>query len=182
MILVIPLINAKRIPNLSKFIDEPEQTLIERAEMIRDNFEFQEKISIILGENVKNWPPQEIVEQRIYDGFPSDADKLWMERFEIAPWADKASLVEGFEDARYRELAARIICYQKPEFASSKMLDSYNDFVKTRLYSKGPWLKDRGQTIDQAITEAESSLADSEDDEMNQVLESLLDHYRQKKA
>ena len=71
-----------------------------------------------------------------------------MERFEIAPWADKASLVEGFEDARYRELAARIICYQKPEFASSKMLDSYNDFVKTRLYSKGPWLKDRGQTID----------------------------------
>ena len=178
----IPLINAKKIPNLSKFIDEPEQTLIERAEMIRDNFEFQEKISIILGENVKNWPPQEIVEQRIYDGFPSDADKLWMERFEIAPWADKASLVEGFEDARYRELAARIICYQKPEFASSKMLDSYNDFVKTRLYSKGPWLKDRGQTIEQAITEAESSLADSEDDEMNQVLESLLDHYRQKKA
>jgi len=43
-------------------------------------------------------------------------------------------------------------------------------------------LKDRGQTIDQAITEAESSSADSEDDEMNQVLESLLDHYRQKKA
>jgi hypothetical protein len=62
------------------------------------------------------------------------------------------------------------------------MLDNYNDFVKTRLHSKGPWLKDKGQTIDQAIAEAESSLADSEDDDMNLVFKSLLDHYREKKS
>ena len=177
----IPLINANKVPELSKFLDESEEILTERAEMIKDNFEFQERISLILGENITNWPDQEIVEQRIYDGFPSDADKLWMERFEISPWADKVNLIEGFEDERYRELAERIVCYEKPEFASPKMLEKYNEFIKTRLFSKGPWLKG-GQSLDQAISEAESSLAESEDEELNLVYESLLDHYREKKS
>ena len=177
----IPLINANKIPELSKFLDEPVKILTQRAEMIKDNFEFQERISLILGENITNWPDQEIVEQRIYDGFPSDADKLWMERFEISPWADKVNLIEGFEDERYRELAERIVCYEKPEFASPKMLEKYNEFIKTRLFSKGPWLKG-GQSLDQAINEAESSLIESDDEELKLVYESLLDHYREKKS
>ena len=74
-----------------------------------ENKDFQDRISSILGDNQFNWPAQEIVEQRIYDGFPSDADKLWRDRFELAPWAEKAKLIEGFEDDRYRELAERII-------------------------------------------------------------------------
>ena len=178
----IPLINAKNIPNLSKFLDVPEKQLEERAKLVKENIDFQERISNVLGETQFNWPAQEIVEQRIYDGFPSEADKLWRERFELAPWAEKAKLIEGFEDERYRELAERIVCYQKPEFASKEMIDRFESFVKTRLFSKGPWLKDRGQTLDQAIIEAETSLTEENSEEDVEILEKLLDHYKEKKS
>ena len=178
----IHLINAKKIPNLSKFLDVPEKQLEERAKLVRENIDFQERISNVLGESQFNWPAQEIVEQRIYDGFPSEADKLWRERFELAPWAEKAKLIEGFEDERYRELAERIVCYQKPEFATKEMIDRFESFVKTRLFSKGPWLKDRGQTLDQAIIEAETSLTEDNSEEDIEILEKLLDHYREKKS
>lgn len=178
----IPLINSKKIPNLSSFLDVPEKQLEERAKLIRENIDFQERVSSILGDNQFNWPSQEIVEQRIYDGFPSEADKLWRDRFELAPWAEKVKLIEGFEDERYRELAERIVCYQKPEFASDEMIERFQSFVKTRLFSKGPWLKDRGQTLDQAIVEAETLLAENNNEEDVEILEKLLDHYREKKS
>ncbi|MDA9594914.1 exonuclease domain-containing protein [SAR86 cluster bacterium] len=178
----IPLINSKKIPNLSSFLDVPEKQLEERAKLIRENIDFQERVSNILGDNQFNWPAQEIVEQRIYDGFPSEADKLWRDRFELAPWAEKVKLIEGFEDERYRELAERIVCYQKPEFASDEMIERFQSFVKTRLFSKGPWLKDRGQTLDQAIVEAETMLAENNNEEDVEILEKLLDHYREKKS
>ena len=178
----IPLINSKKIPNLSSFLDVPEKQLEERAKLIRENIDFQERVSNILGDNQFNWPAQEIVEQRIYDGFPSEADKLWRDRFELAPWSEKVKLIEGFEDERYRELAERIVCYQKPEFASDEMIERFQSFVKTRLFSKGPWLKDRGQTLDQAIVEAETLLAENNNEEDVEILEKLLDHYREKKS
>ena len=178
----VPLINAQKIPNLSQFLDAPEKQLEERAKLVRENKDFQDRISSILGDNQFNWPAQEIVEQRIYDGFPSDADKLWRDRFELAPWAEKAKLIEGFGDDRYRELAERIICYQKPEFASKEMLDRFQTFVKTRLFSKGPWLKDKGQTLDQAIVEAETLLAETDTEEEKEILEKLLSHYNEKKS
>jgi exonuclease I len=45
----IPLINAKNIPNLSKFLDVPEKQLEERAKLVRENIDFQERISNVLG-------------------------------------------------------------------------------------------------------------------------------------
>ena len=132
----IPLINAKKIPNLSSFLDVPEKQLEERAKLIRENIDFQERVSNILGDNQFNWPAQEIVEQRIYDGFPSEADKLWRDRFELAPWAEKVKLIEGFEDERYRELAERIVCYQKPEFASDEMIERFQSFCKNKTFFK----------------------------------------------
>ena len=62
------------------------------------------------------------------------------------------------------------------------MIDRFESFVKTRLFSKGPWLKDRGQTLDQAIIEAETSLTEDISEEDVEILEKLLDHYREKKS
>ena len=38
----VPLINAQKIPNLSKFLDAPEKQLEERAKLVRENIDFQE--------------------------------------------------------------------------------------------------------------------------------------------
>ena len=62
------------------------------------------------------------------------------------------------------------------------MIGRFESFVKTRLFSKGPWLKDRGQTLDQAIIEAETSLTEDNSEEDVEILEKLLDHYKEKKS
>jgi len=62
------------------------------------------------------------------------------------------------------------------------MLDRFQTFVKTRLFSKGPWLKDKGQTLDQAIVEAETLLAETDTEEEKEILEKLLSHYNEKKS
>ena len=62
------------------------------------------------------------------------------------------------------------------------MLDRFHTFVKTRLFSKGPWLKDKGQTLDQAIVEAETLLAETDTEEEKEILEKLLSHYNEKKS
>ena len=57
----IPLINSKKIPNLSSFLDVPEKQLEERAKLIRENIDFQERVSSILGDNQFNWPIELII-------------------------------------------------------------------------------------------------------------------------
>ena len=176
-----PLMNASAISNADSFLDLSIEELTKRAEQIKGNEDFKNNLSQILEDDDKTWPEKTIVEQKIYDGFSSDADKLWMERFEISTWDEKVKLVNGFEDERYRELAERIICYQKPEFANEEMLENFNNLVRSRLYSKGPW-NNPGETLDQAIHNVEIALKESEDDEKKEIYKKLLEHYKTKTA
>ena len=171
--------NASAISNADSFLDLSIEELTKRAEQIKGNEDFKNNLSQILEDDDKTWPEKTIVEQKIYDGFSSDADKLWMERFEISTWDEKVKLVYGFEDERYRELAERIICYQKPEFANEEMLENFNNLVRSRLYSKGPW-NNPGETLDQAIHNVEIALKESEDDEKKEIYKKLLEHYKSK--
>ena len=102
-----------------------------------------------------------------------------MERFEISTWDEKVKLVDGFEDERYRELAQRIICYEKPEFATEEMLENYHNLVKSRLFTKGPW-NSPGETLDQAIHKVELALGEEKDSEKKEIYQKLLDHYKSK--
>ena len=75
----------------------------------------------------------------MYSGFPSDADDLWMERFHTLPWEERSKVLDGFEDARYKELAERLVCVNNPESVSAETFERYQNFLNQRLYDKGPW-------------------------------------------
>ena len=174
-----PIVNVNLIDNPDKVLDLSLEVLADRAQMINENQEFKQKLSQILEDDDKTWPEKNIVEQKIYDGFSSNADKLWMERFEISNWDEKVKLIDGFEDERYRELASRIVCYEKPEFASDEMLENYNNLVRSRLFTKGPW-NTPGETLDQATLKVETAIRETEDSEKKEIYEQLLNHYKTK--
>ena len=96
-------------------------------------------------------------------------------------WAEKAKLLNGFEDERYRELSQRLINYLKPEFSSNKEQDNYHEFLKERLLTNGPWKL----TLEKAISRTNSLKIEAEENKEQEKLEiinSLLNHYQEKKS
>ena len=169
-----------RIKNINNFLDSPFELLKTRAEQVSKNHEFQNRVCEVMTINQREYPPNKYLEQKVYERFPSNSDKLWMERFEISTWAEKAKLLSGFEDERYRELSQRLINYLKPEFSSNKEKDNYHDFIKERLLSNGPWK----MTLEKAISRTNSLRIEAEENKERdklKIIDLLLHHYQQKK-
>ena len=84
------------------------------------------------------------------------------------------------EDERFRDLSQRLINYLKPEFSSNEDKDTYHEFLKERLLTNGPWKI----TLEKAISRTNSLKIDAEeskDSEKLKIIDSLLDHYQEKK-
>ena len=176
----VPLIGAKNLNNIDKFLDSPKEVFSKRAKLILENIEFQDRISELQASSQKTYGANKYLEQMIYDRFPSNNDKLWMERFEISPWAEKAKLSSGFEDERYRKLSERLVSYAKPEFSSNKMQDEYHNFLNERLFTNGPWKI----TLEKAISRSEILLneaKENKDKESIKILNDLINHYQEKR-
>ncbi len=176
----IPLIPSEKVADLNNFLDSPLKLLESRAQLVLENTDFQNRVCELLAINQRDYPPNKYLEQKVYERFPSNSDKLWMERFEISTWSEKAKLLNGFEDERFRDLSQRLINYLKPEFSSNKDKDTYHEFLKERLLTNGPWK----MTLEKAISRTNSLKIDAEeskDYEKLKIIDSLLDHYQEKK-
>tara|TARA_B100000941_G_scaffold238011_1_gene181078 strand:- start:3102 stop:4517 length:1416 start_codon:yes stop_codon:yes gene_type:complete len=176
----IPIMPVDRIKNINNFLDSPFELLESRAKQVAENLEFQNRVCEVMTINQREYPPNKYLEQKVYERFPSNSDKLWMERFEISTWAEKAKLLSGFEDERYRELSQRLINYLKPEFSSNKEKDNFHEFIKERLLTNGPWK----MTLEKAISRTNSLRIDAEENKENEklkIIDLLLQHYQQKK-
>ena len=176
----IPLMPSKKVSDLNNFLDSPLKLLESRAQLVLKNTDFQNRVCELLAINQREYPPNKYLEQKVYERFPSNSDKLWMERFEISTWSEKAKLLNGFEDERFRDLSQRLINYLKPEFSSNKDKDTYHEFLKERLLTNGPWKI----TLEKAISRTNSLKIDAEesqDSEKLKIIDSLLDHYQEKK-
>ena len=176
----LPIMPVDRIKNINNFLDSPFELLESRAKQVAENLEFQNRVCEVMTINQREYPPNKYLEQKVYERFPSNSDKLWMERFEISTWAEKAKLLSGFEDERYRELSQRLINYLKPEFSSNKEKDNFHDFIKERLLINGPWK----MTLDKAISRTNSLRIEAEENKESEklkIIDLLLHHYQQKK-
>ena len=176
----VPIMPVDRIKNINNFLDSPFELLESRAKQVSENLEFQNRVCEVMTINQREYPPNKYLEQKVYERFPSNSDKLWMERFEISTWAEKAKLLSGFEDERYRELSQRLINYLKPEFSSNKEKDNFHEFIKERLLTNGPWK----MTLEKAISRTNSLRIEAEENKENEklkIIDLLLQHYQQKK-
>ena len=176
----VPIMPVDRIKDINNFLDSPFELLESRAKQVSENLEFQNRVCEVMTINQREYPPNKYLEQKVYERFPSNSDKLWMERFEISTWAEKAKLLSGFEDERYRELSQRLINYLKPEFSSNKEKDNFHEFIKERLLTNGPWKI----TLEKAISRTNSLRIEAEENKENEklkIIDLLLQHYQQKK-
>jgi len=105
--------------------------------------------------------PSKVVEERIYEGFPSRTDERRMAAFHGAGGAERVELVETFEDDRLRELGRRLVYFGNP--------DALDPHRRTQL---GTWLSNRrhgrdgvaaGRTLGAAMEEVEKAAADMPD-------------------
>lgn len=114
-----------------------------RAQLLRENAAFRERIGAIIAERYADREPSQYVEQRIYGGdFFSRADEEKCARFHLIPWQARISLCAQFEDPRLQELGRRLIFLEQPNLLTAMDRAKMLQWIKQRVMSEDdvPWM------------------------------------------
>ena len=101
-----------------------------------------------------SWPAAEVVEARMYEGFPSWDDEGRMQAFHSATWTERVELVEAFEDDRLRELGRRIVFLDQPEVLRPELRQGLETWLHNRLHGREG--VDAGRTLGDALADLEA--------------------------
>lgn len=108
----------------------------------------------------------EHLEQQIYAGFYTPDDQRKLDSFHLAPWEERLSLMAQFEDKRLRQLASRLIYFERPDLLDANSRQNFDTAIAKRLLAEEttvPWL-----TLPKAIAELDAMLETA--DESKQAL------------
>jgi exodeoxyribonuclease I len=124
---------------------------LDRMRQVRKHPKFPGVVAHTLAGLRESEVPSEFVEQRIYEGFPSDADTALLMDFHEAAWESRARIAARLNDDRLRKLAVRLIYVERPGVLKADMVTRYDEWSVTRIMAGGdvPW-----QTIPKALHEA----------------------------
>ena len=148
------------VPDANEMLGLPIELIRQRAEQVMSAGAFHQRVALALAQRFPPRAPSLIVEERIYEGFPSRADEHRMAAFHGASGAERAELVESFEDDRLKELGRRLVYFEnrdKLDPARRAQLDTWLN--NRRLGREGVAA---GRTIDAAQTELEELASSSE--------------------
>lgn len=132
-----------------------------RASEVAQDGPFAARVGQALAQRYPPWPAAEVVEARIFDGFPSRADEGRMQAFHAATWPERAELVETFEDDRLRELGRRIVFLEQPEVLRPEIRQGLETWLKYRRHGR------EGVEAGRTIGEARADLDGIDVDETN---------------
>lgn len=107
----LPIVRSWRdgtVPDL----DRP--TALARLEKIAGHATFRTVIGQAVAGQYDDAEPSAHIEAQIFDGFPSRNDSVLMEKFHKAPWAQRHSICQSFEDVKYRKFGERLIFAEYP--------------------------------------------------------------------
>ncbi len=146
-----------------------------RAWLIRENGPFRERVGQALMGRMPDRPPSPHVELQIFDGFPSWADERIMAEFHDADWSDRPAQMDQLSDPRMREVANRLMFFERPELLSEPKRLELDSWLADRLLSDSPDVPWR--TLPKAIQEADDLLKNAAGDEVDLLREvrSFLD-------
>lgn len=118
-------------------------TIDARSKRILEHPEFRAKVEEALRLKVAGYDDPEHLEEKIYSGFPSWADKTQMKKFHEAPdWAKRLDIARGFEKAELQQLAIRLVWDNAPEVLSDTHRNAIDNAVKESRFSlttDAPW-------------------------------------------
>lgn len=162
----IPVCSSKLIKNKEVF-DISFKELQKRADLIRNNKDFQSKISQAMEDRMMSFPEPEYIEASIYSGgFPSNRDRDLMQEFHRS--SDVEHLVKisrNFEDDRFSIFAERIICNEYVNNIPEDIKARYKDLIQERTTTQGKW-----GSLEKSISETESLLENETSDENIKIL------------
>ena len=118
------------------------ETYQARAQAIRAHPEFCRRISHLLAARYADQAEPAYVEQRIYSGFPSNADQARMHAFHAQGWEDRIGIVQEIEDERYRRIAHRIVAVERPDLLTDRQRQRWASWLRERLLTNenAPWM------------------------------------------
>ena len=118
------------------------ETYQARAQAIRENAEFRRRISRLLAARYEDQAEPAYVEQRIYSGFPSNADQTRMHTFHSQGWEDRIGTIQEMEDERYSKIGLRIIATECPDLLTDAQRRHWESWRRTRFLTneKVPWM------------------------------------------
>ena len=127
-----------KIKNNEKFVQKLEQALVDRSQ-----------------DKAVNYPMPDFLETQIYSGFSGPSDKEKMDDFRnTADFEKKYMISKDFEDARYREIAYRILFNECPTVFTEDKLNERKQFFAQRALDSNSDVK--WCTIDKARKAIES--------------------------
>jgi exodeoxyribonuclease I len=107
-------------PTLTAVFDAPEHMLngasindVEsRARRVKDDESLRARLIAAYVASRTSYPLSPHIEERIYNGFPKPNDEMRMAAFHSAPWHERVTIVQGFEDERLRWFGLRLIYFE----------------------------------------------------------------------
>ena len=103
------LVDLGLVGDLQCLIGLPPAEIVRRAAVVSADGQFAARVGKAMEQRYLPFEPAQLVEQRMYEGFPSRADEGRMQSFHAADWPERAEIAETIENDRYRELARRLV-------------------------------------------------------------------------
>ena len=117
------------------------EKLHSRAKQIRENKSFCEKVSTILNDDIREKEETDsqldvYAEESIYKGkFASKEDNAIMSEFHKAEWKDKFSILQKFQDERYKFFGKKILYKENPDSLPKEEYATISKEIAKRVLS-----------------------------------------------
>ncbi|AML50185.1 hypothetical protein [Falsihalocynthiibacter arcticus] len=145
------LVDLGLAPDLETATDLPLTEIVRRAAVMSADGHFAVRVGMAMAQRYPPFEPAQVVESRMYAGFPNRADESRMQAFHAAGWDDRAEIAETIEDDRYRELARRRVFMYAPEAIPTAQRDQLQTWLENRQHGREGI--EAGRTISEAIEE-----------------------------
>ena len=150
-------------PGNVKALSVPADELRRRVAVIQDDQDFHTRVGQAQALRFADEEPSPHIEQRIYDGFPGEADQALMAQFHDVDWPDRVALAERIEDPRVKGFAHRLIYFERPDLLPADKRAELDAWRAKRVLSEDegvPWM-----TVRKALREADDLLETATGDE-----------------
>tara|TARA_B100001179_G_scaffold129830_1_gene93083 strand:- start:480 stop:998 length:519 start_codon:yes stop_codon:yes gene_type:complete len=111
--------------------------LTERANIVRQNKKFAEKVELILRdeaeEKAETKSQEDLYEEETVYKFPPAEDNKILPGFHEAAWDKKLPYLQKFKDKRFQYFGKKILYQEKPDLLSKEDYDEIHDIIVKRV-------------------------------------------------
>ena len=157
------LLNTELAPSITIFNNLPQGEIERRIMEIRKTPDFKKRIGLALAGRYSDFESSKYVEKKIFEGFFSKNDINIMAKFQRGDWEERLVLARQLQDLRAREMARRLIYFERPELITKSVRGELDNWMSDRLLTQDPDVPWR--TIPKAIKEANELLKNASKDE-----------------